>query len=75
MLTKGVWTPVHAYDMTRDEQTSIIRSSMFVREKYLANGDYDKLKARLVAGGHMQDKTITLVVFVFNFFTPYFSLT
>jgi Reverse transcriptase (RNA-dependent DNA polymerase) len=31
---------------------------MFVKEKYLANGEYDKLKARLVAGGHMQDKSL-----------------
>jgi hypothetical protein len=29
---------------------------MFLKEKYLASGEFDKLKARLVAGGNQQDK-------------------
>ena len=31
---------------------------MFLKEKYLSTGQFDKLKARLVAGGHMQDWSI-----------------
>ena len=33
-------------------------SSMFLKDKYTPQGDFDKLKARLVAGGHMQDRII-----------------
>jgi len=31
---------------------------LFFKEKYLPNGDFDKLKARLVAGGHLQDRSV-----------------
>jgi hypothetical protein len=29
---------------------------MFLKEKYLASGEFEKLKTRLVAGGDQQDK-------------------
>ena len=29
-----------------------------MKEKYLSTGEFDKLKARLVAGGHMQDRSV-----------------
>ena len=32
-----------------------LESHMFVNQKYKANGDYDKTKARLVADGRGQD--------------------
>jgi len=35
--------------------TKILKSHMFVVEKYLANGEFDKMKARLVADGRDQD--------------------
>ena len=31
---------------------------MFLKEKFLSTGMFDKLKARLVAGGNMQDKAL-----------------
>ncbi len=31
---------------------------MFLKEKFTASGEYEKLKARLVAGGDQQDKVI-----------------
>ena len=33
----------------------VSRSHMFVVDKFLANGDFDKTKARIVANGSMQD--------------------
>jgi hypothetical protein len=56
MLTKRVWTPVDGKKLTAEERSRIIRSSMFLKEKYLASGEFEKLKARLVAGGDQQDK-------------------
>jgi hypothetical protein len=58
MLDKGVWTPVHVHQLDDKARRTIIRSSMFLKDKFLASGDYEKLKARLVAGGDQQDKTL-----------------
>jgi hypothetical protein len=33
-------------------------SSLFLKEKLFPDGSFDKLKARLVAGGHKQDTTL-----------------
>jgi hypothetical protein len=38
--------------------TKILRSHMFLVEKYLADGTFDKIKARLVADGRDQDATM-----------------
>jgi Reverse transcriptase (RNA-dependent DNA polymerase) len=56
MLTKRVWTPVDGKKLTAEDRVRIIRSSMFLKEKYLTSGEFEKLKARLVAGGDQQDK-------------------
>lgn len=31
---------------------------MFLKDKYTADGKFDKLNSRLVAGGHLQDRSI-----------------
>lgn len=31
---------------------------MFLKDKYLASGTFEKFKARLVAGGNQQDKSL-----------------
>jgi Reverse transcriptase (RNA-dependent DNA polymerase) len=56
MITKRVWTPIDGKRLTAEERSRVIRSSMFLKEKYLASGEFEKLKARLVAGGDQQDK-------------------
>ena len=58
MLDKRVWTPVHVSKLNATEKKSIIRSQMFLKEKYLPTGKFEKLKARLVAGGNQQDKDL-----------------
>ena len=56
MLDKKVWHGVNTVTLTTAERKSIIRSKMFLKDKYAADGSFEKLKARLVAGGDQQDK-------------------
>ena len=58
MLTKKVWTPVDGRSLTAGQRSSVIRSSVFLKEKFLATGEFEKLKARLVAGSNEQDKNL-----------------
>ena len=51
-----MWHPIHAQSLSSKERTAIIRSSMFLKDDYLASGALKKFKARLVAGGNQQDK-------------------
>ena len=44
-------TSMKISEMTSVERQSIIHAFMFLTEKTLASGDFDKWKARLVAGG------------------------
>lgn len=37
---------------------TIISSSLFLKEKFNPDGIFDKLKARLVAGGHLQNREL-----------------
>ena len=58
MITRSVWIPVMWEYLTDEEHRSTISSSMFLKEKFDANCKFDKLKARLVAGGHQQDRSV-----------------
>ena len=58
LMQKSTFRPMHLFDMTGEERKSIIRSKTFMKEKTLADGSFDKLKARLVAGGHQQNRSI-----------------
>lgn len=58
MLDKGVWHGVNTNGWSKDQKQGIIRSSMFLKDKYFASGVFEKFKARLVAGGDQQDKTL-----------------
>jgi hypothetical protein len=47
------------YDqLSPEEKKSIITSNMFLKEKFLADGMFEKLKSRIIAGGHLQDREI-----------------
>ena len=54
---KGVWTPQRP---TFKHKKKVIKSFMFLKEKFLSDGSFEKLKSRLVAGGHMQDRGLAM---------------
>jgi hypothetical protein len=56
METLKVWVPVRGGELTAAQRAGTIRSSMFLKRKTHPDGTFDKYKARLVAGGDMQDK-------------------
>ena len=58
MIDKKVWTPIQIRALTSTKKRGIIRSQMFLKEKYLPTGAFEKLKARLVAGGNQQNKDL-----------------
>jgi hypothetical protein len=43
--------PVHKATISRENQSRVYPCHMFLKEKFLASGAFDKVKARLVAGG------------------------
>jgi Reverse transcriptase (RNA-dependent DNA polymerase) len=58
MLDRKVFRPIQRSTLSATERRSTIRSSMFLKAKYHPDGTFDKLKARLVAGGDQQDKSL-----------------
>jgi hypothetical protein len=58
MIDKKVWQPVKKSTLSTAEQKTIINSLAFLKKKYHPDGSPDRDKARLVAGGHMQDETL-----------------
>ena len=58
ILDFDVWEGVDVSTLSEQELKRIITSSLFLREKYTADGVFDKLKSRLVAGGHLMDHRV-----------------
>lgn len=58
MDVRQVWQAVRVSDMRAADRAGVIRSSMFLKRKTHPDGTFDKYKARLVAGGDMQDKKL-----------------
>ncbi len=58
MHDKQVWYEVRMRDLTKQQRKAIIRSSMFLKDKSFASGTFENFKARLVAGGDQQDRTM-----------------
>jgi hypothetical protein len=53
---KQTWVPIKAQDLTQEESKQVIRSMVFLKQKYLPDGTPDKFKARLVADGSKQSR-------------------
>lgn len=58
LVGQGTFEGVNVDELSEEQLRLIITSSTFLKEKFHADGLFDKLKARLVAGGHLQDRTI-----------------
>jgi hypothetical protein len=58
LLQKKVFTGVLIDGLSATQRKKVIRMSCFLKEKRDSRGAFIKLKARLVAGGHMQDRTL-----------------
>ena len=57
IMEKKVWHGVHISSLTKDQRARILRSHMFLKDKYTSLNIFDKFKARLVARGDTQDRT------------------
>jgi hypothetical protein len=55
---KAVLKPVLRSNLSGKQRRKIIRSSMFLKEKFDGMGKFEKLKGRLVADGRMQDRSL-----------------
>jgi hypothetical protein len=55
---KKALVPVLKKSLSKTQLKKIIRSSMFLKEKFDAFGKFEKMKGRLVGDGRMQDKTL-----------------
>ena len=55
---KKALQPVELSSLSKTQRKKILRSSMFLKEKYDGRGTFEKLKGRLVADGRMQDRTL-----------------
>jgi hypothetical protein len=53
---KGVFKQVMKKSLSPRQIKRVIRTKMFLKEKFKPSGKFDKLKSRYVAGGHMQHK-------------------
>jgi len=58
LLDMGTFEGVDISKLSEAECRLIISSSLFLKDKYTPQGVFDKLKSRLVAGGHQQDREI-----------------
>ena len=56
MINKGFMHWVRTSDLSNERYKAIIRSSTFEKAKYKPDRPFDKLKARLVAGGDIQNR-------------------
>jgi len=58
MLDQDVWQGQDPSQLSTEDWSTVINSMIFLKEKFTAEGLFQKLKARLVAGGHQQKKEL-----------------
>ena len=58
LIEKGTFEPLSASEMSYEQRNKAVRSILFTTTKTLPNGEFDKVKSRLVGRGDMQDKDI-----------------
>jgi hypothetical protein len=58
MVQRKVLSYLSRADISNAKGKKIIRSFLFFKEKFNRDGSLERLKARLVAGGHMMDRTV-----------------
>lgn len=58
LYNRGTFAPADPDKLTVEQARQIISSSCFLKEKFTPQGVFEKLKARLVAGGHLQDRSV-----------------
>lgn len=55
-IDKRAFTPVSPNSLTYRQLKGVISSKLFTIPKFSPKGEFEKWKARLVAGGHLQKK-------------------
>jgi len=55
---RPVWKGVHMSELSYAEKHSILNGNMILKDKYDSQGKFEKIKARLAAGGNLQDKSL-----------------
>jgi hypothetical protein len=58
LLDFDVFESVLISNLTAEQRKKVIRMSCFLKEKFDSQGKLIKLKARLVAGGHLQNRSL-----------------
>ena len=57
LLKKEAMHPVLLKDLSKTQRKKVLRSCMFLKEKFNSMGDFEKLKSRLVANGKQQERS------------------
>ena len=57
-IERKAFQPLLQEELTENQRNKAITSKMFIKNKYHPDGEFDKIKARLVAGGHLQSRSV-----------------
>ena len=57
LIKKEAMHPVLLKDLSKTQRKKVLRSCMFLKEKFNSLGDFEKLKSRLVANGKQQERS------------------